>query len=203
MHPPRPQAARVDPPALHSRAMDNLAFIRETMEQAAAFTAVSGTGMVASGIIALAAAWLAGGQQDSRRWLTIWLSAAAAALVFSGWATVRKSARAGMPLFSGPGRKFLLGFSPPMVVGALLTLVLYSAGLPAVLPGLWLLLYGTAVVSAGAFSARVLPVMGLGFMALGAAALFAPTGWREALLALGFGGLHVLFGFLIARRYGG
>ena len=203
MHPPRPQAARVDPPALHSRAMDNLAFIRETMEQAAAFTAVSGTGMVASGVIALGAAWLAGVQRDGARWLGIWLGAAAVALVGSGWATVRKSARARMPLFSGAGRKFVLGFSPPMVVGALLTMVLYAAGLLSVLPGLWLLLYGTAIVSAGAFSARVVPVMGLGFMVLGATALFAPPGWREGLLALGFGGLHIVFGILIARRYGG
>jgi hypothetical protein len=183
--------------------MDNLAFIRETMEQAAAFTAVSGAGMVASGVIALGAAWLAGEQRDGSGWLATWLGAAAVALVCSGWATVRKSARARMPLFSGAGRKFVLGFSPPMVVGALLTMVLYSAGLLAVLPGLWLLLYGTAIVSAGAFSARVVPVMGLGFMVLGAAALFAPSGWREALLALGFGGLHVVFGILIARRYGG
>jgi hypothetical protein len=108
-----------------------------------------------------------------------------------------------MPLFSGAGRKFVLGFSPPMVVGALLTMVLYAAGLLSVLPGLWLLLYGTAIVSAGAFSARVVPVMGLGFMVLGATALFAPPGWREGLLALGFGGLHIVFGILIARRYGG
>src|SRR5690349_12522664 len=106
MYPPRPQAARVDPPALHSRAMDNLAFIRETMEQAAAFTAVSGMGMVFSGVIALGAAWMAGVQHDGARWIGIWLGAAAVALVCSGWATVRKSARARMPLFSGAGRKF-------------------------------------------------------------------------------------------------
>lgn len=203
MHPPRPQIVEADPPALHSRAMDNLAFIRETMEQAAAFTAVSGSGMVASGVIALGAAVLAGSPHESQRWLSVWLLAAAASLVVSGWATVRKAARAGMPLLSGPGRKFFLGFSPPMVVGGLLTVVLFRAGLETVLPGLWLLLYGTAIVAAGAFSARVVPVMGLGFMVLGAAALFAPLGWREALLALGFGGLHVVFGIVIARRYGG
>lgn len=183
--------------------MDNLAFIRETMEQAAAFTAVSGSGMVASGVIALGAAWIAGVPRDGGHWITVWLSAAGAALALSGWATVSKAARARMPLLSGPGRKFVLGFSPPMIVGALLTLVLFRAGLATVLPGLWMLLYGTAIVAAGAFSARIVPVMGLGFMLLGSAALFAPLGWRQALLALGFGGLHVVFGIVIARRYGG
>lgn len=199
----RRQPAPADPPALHSRAMDNLAFIRETMEQAGAFTAVSGAGMIASGGVALVAAWGAAEQRSVERWLAVWLAAAAVALLVSGWATVRKAARAGMPLLSGPGRKFLLGFSPPMIVGVLLTAVLFRSGLTAVLPGLWLLLYGTAVVSAGAFSARVVPVMGLGFMLLGAAALFVPSPWRGALLAAGFGGLHVAFGIVIARRYGG
>ena len=204
MHRPRRQPApNADTPALHSRAMDNLAFIRETMEQAGAFTAVSGAGTVASGVVALVAAWVASGQGSETRWLAVWLAAAVIALLVSTWATVRKAARAAMPLLSGPGWKFLLGFSPPMIVGALLTGVLFGAGLTSVLPGLWLLLYGTAVVSAGAFSVRAVPVMGLAFMIFGAAALFVPPAWREALLAAGFGGLHVAFGILIARRYGG
>src|SRR5215207_3896566 len=191
MHRPRPTSTPADPPALHSRAMDNLRFIRETMEQAAAFTAVSGWGTVAAGGVALVAAYVASVQPTVERWLGVWLTTAATALVVSGTATTRKAARAQMPLLSGPGRKFVLGFSPPMLVGALLTLVLFRAGLVEVLPGLWLLLYGTAVVAAGAFSARIVPVMGLTFMTLGAVALFVPPAWHEGLLAAGFGGLHV------------
>src|SRR5277367_6621286 len=62
--------------------------------------------------------------------------------------------RAKAALFSGPGRKFLLSFAPPLFVGALLTFALASAGLFTVLPALWLMLYGTAIVTGGAFSVR-------------------------------------------------
>jgi len=101
----------------------------------------------------------------------------------------------------------VLGLLPPLFAGALLTAVLLVSGmvalLPGVLPGVWLLLYGTGVVTGGAFSVRTVPVMGLGFMALGAVALLAPPSWGDALLAAGFGGLHLLFGAVIAWRHGG
>ena len=200
---PAPAPPRVESPELHARAMDNLRFIRETMEQAGSFTAVSGGGMVGGGIGALLAAVVAPRQAGPRGWIAVWLSALIVAVVGSAWATWRKATAARVPLDSGPGRKLVLSFAPPMIVGALLTIVLVRAGLNAVLPGSWLMLYGTAVVTGGAFSARVLPVMGACFMMLGALALFAPTTWADWLMGLGFGGLHIGFGIEIARRYGG
>lgn len=203
---PRPETVSrpvAEPPALHARAMDNLRFIRETMEQAAAFTAVSGWGMVGIGLVAFVAAAAAARQPTPARWLETWVGAGVVALCVSVWTTARKAARANVPVLSGPGRKLVISFSPPMIVGALLTIVLFRAGLTWPLPGLWLLLYGTAVVTGGSYSARVVPVMGAFFMALGAVALFAPAAWSAAMLAAGFGGLHVAFGILIARRYGG
>lgn len=192
-----------DPPALHERAMDDLRFIRETMERAASFTAVSGWGMVVVGLVACVAAQLAWRQPTTTRWVTVWLGAAVLASLVSLAATVHKARRAGIPILSGPGRKLLLAFAPPMVVGALLTVVLIRLDMPALLRGVWLLLYGTAVVAAGTFSVGIVPVMGLCFMALGAVALFAPADWGAWLLVLGFGGLHLVFGTLIARRHGG
>ncbi len=191
------------PRPLHDRALDNLQYIRSTMERAGSFTAVPGWGMVAVGITALAATWVAGRQARDAAWLTVWLGDAVLAMAIGAAALVRKAHVAHDSLLSGPGRRFALGFLPPLVVGGLLTLALHRAGLFHAMPGMWLLLYGTAVVTAGAFSVRVVPLLGLCFMVVGAAALFAPPAWWPAFMAAGFGGLHIVFGSIIARRYGG
>jgi hypothetical protein len=125
------------------------------------------------------------------------------AIALGALAMKRKADHAQVPLMSAPARKFVLSFAPPLLVGALLTLVLYRAGFTGAIPGTWLLLYGTGVVTGGAFSVRVVPVMGLCFMLIGAVALFCPLAWGTAFLAAGFGGLHLVFGTIIARRYGG
>lgn len=192
-----------EPPALHARAMDNLAFIRDTMEKAGSFTAVSGWGMVAVGIIATIAATIASAQHSVLRSIYVWMAAAVLAPAVSAFAIVRKARRAHMPLLTGPGRKFILSFSPPLLVGALLTVVLYRAGVVAAIPGMWLLLYGTAVVAGGAFSVRLIPVMGICFMLAGTLALFTPQSWNDWIMAAAFGGLHIAFGVPIARRHGG
>lgn len=192
-----------EPPALHDRAMDNLQFIRDAMERAGAFTAVPGWGGVAIGVSALVATYLAHRQVTFEQWMTIWFVEAGVALVLSGWAVRRKARRAGIPLLSGPGRRFALNFAPPMLVGGILTIVLYQAGHFAAIPGVWLLLYGTGIVVGGAFSVPVVPAQGLLLMVTGTVALFTPPGWRDYFMAFGFGMLHITFGYVIARRYGG
>jgi len=196
-----------EPPALHSRAMDNLQYIRETMERATAFTAISGWGLVAIGFTALAAAlatgFLAGQQKSFKNWLMIWFAEAVVALLIAGWSMDRKARATKTPLLSGPGRKVAFSLSPPLFAGAILSLVLYRSGSTNAIPGLWLLLYGTGVITGGMFSVSVVPIMGLAFMALGAATLFAPAVFADWFMAAGFGGLHIIFGVIIARRYGG
>jgi hypothetical protein len=192
-----------EPPALHERAMDNLQYIRETMERATAFTGISGWGQVAIGVTALAASFIASQQKTFKTWLAVWLAEAVVALLIAGWSMDRKARAAKMPLLSGPGRKVAFSLSPPIFAGGLVTVVLYRSGLTNAIPGLWLLLYGTGVVTGGMFSVSVVPIMGLCFMALGAAALLSPPGYANLFMATGFGGLHIVFGVVIARRYGG
>jgi hypothetical protein len=196
-------APRPGPIPIDARAADHLRYIRETMESAAEFTAVPGWGGVAMGITALAAALVASLQITPRAWFGVWLVEAVIAVAIAAPAAAAKAHRANSKLFSGPGRKFLLSFAPPIMAGALLTFAFYSLGSIAALPGVWLLLYGAAVVTGGAFSVRVVPVMGLCLMALGGCALFAPAAWGDFFMAAGFGLVQIAFGVWIARHYGG
>jgi len=197
------RSPRREPIPIDARAADHLRYIRETMAGAAEFTAVPGWGGVAMGITALAAAFLAERQSAPRTWLAVWLIEAFVAVTIAASAAATKAHRANSELFSGPGRKFLFSFAPPIIVGGLLTVALFLSGAFSLLPGIWLLLYGTAIVTGGAFSVRVVPVMGLCLMTLGATALFVPSSWGNALMALGFGVLQIGFGAWIARHHGG
>lgn len=201
--PQRIRPHSVPTPALHLRALDHLRFIRETMEGAAFFTAVSGLGEIAVGVTAVGAAWIASRQRTPEAWIAVWLLDALIGALLSIGAIVWKARRRDISLVSGPVRRFALGLLPPFLAGGVLTAVFFSQGSYAVLPGLWLLLYGTGVVTGGAYSVRIVPVMGLAFMLLGALALVAPPTWGDAFLAAGFGGLHILFGAVIAWRHGG
>jgi hypothetical protein len=183
-------------------AADDLRFIRETMARSSSFTAVPGWGQIAMGATALATAWIASRQTSSLAWFHTWIGEALVAAAIALVAVQMKAQRTAVPLTSGPGRKFAFSFLPPVAVGALLTPMLFRAGLAHSLPGTWLLLYGAGVVTGGAFSVPIVPVMGASFMLTGVVALLAPA-WGNVCMAAGFGGLHILFGILIARRHGG
>jgi len=198
--PPRPPRSVLDP-------ADDLRFIRDTMERSASFTAIPGWGQVILGLTALAAAALAGQlsphQSNPAAWLKVWLAEAFLAATIAFISTRRKANRRGLPLFTGPGRRVALGLFPPLIAGALLTFLLYRAGLESALAPAWLLLYGAGIITGGAYSVSIVPVMGLCFMFTGTLAVIAPAAWSNWFLAAGFGGLHVVFGSLIARRHGG
>ena len=191
------------PQALHAHAMDELRFIRATMERAGAFTAVPGWGGVVMGVTALVAGAVAGPPRSDRRWLAVWLGEAVVAVTIALTTMARKARTSRLPLTATPTRRFALAYLPPLAAGAILTVTFARSGLVLRLPGCWLLLYGVSLTTGGAFSVRVVPIMGVLFMALGAAAFAAPIDWGHYFMAAGFGGLHIVFGLVIARRYGG
>lgn len=201
--PRTPASPGSEPPALHDRAIDNLTFIRQAMERAGSFTAVSGTGIVAIGVLAFATAGVAATQTSGATWVAVWVAAAAIAVVIELTLTARKSKAMGQAMLSGQGRKFALAFTPPLLAGAILTMGLSPAAPRDLLVGTWLLLYGAGVTAGGALSVPVVPVMGASFMAAGVLALVLPAAAANWMMVAGFGVLHIVFGVFIARRYGG
>lgn len=197
---------------LSLRAIDNLAYIRQTIERSAPFTAVPGWGLVGMGVIggigSIAAAYA------GTWWLWVWMAAASLATAVGGAALAAKCVREYGSVFAPPARRFALNLIPPIAAGAVLTFVFHREGLDFLLPGVWLLLYGVGVLAAGAHSVRVVPIMGVAFIAAGAAVLTfgrgsdgvliaGPVSLADLYLTIGFGLLHVLFGLVVARRYGG
>jgi hypothetical protein len=190
------------PSPIHQRAEDHLRFIRQTMERASSFTAVPGWGGVGMGLVALIAGALAS-VQSHEAWLQTWIAAAILASAIGYLAMRHKAGTSAVSLRSGPARLFAMSFAPALVCGALITAAMFTLGQTTLLPGVWLACYGAGIIAGGAFSVRAVPLMGLGFLFLGAVALLGPPSWGNALLTAGFGFLHVGFGFYIARRHGG
>jgi hypothetical protein len=191
------------PASLGGRAADDLRFIRQAMERSSTFTAVPGLGGAAMGVIGLVAAAAAALQPSAERWLAVWISAAAVAFTIGIVSMWRKAVRGGLPLTGAVTRRFALSLSAPLMSGAALTWGLAQAGSWSLMPPVWLLLYGTGVVTGGVMSVPIVPVVGLCFMALGALALVTPAEWGNVWLGLGFGALQVGFGLYIARKHGG
>ena len=196
-------SAMTEPSAIHEHALSNLRYIREAMERATAFTSIPGWGGVWVGATAVAAAVLAHGASDGRAWLVTWLAEAVVAGLIAAVTMVRKARRADVSFHDAAARRFFVSYFAPIIAGAALTVVLARAGHYDALPSAWLLLYGASFVSSGAYSIPVVPVMGACFMFLGLIACFVPFAAGNVLLGVAFGGLHVVFGFVIARRYGG
>jgi hypothetical protein len=200
--PPVPALNPEPPIALSEHATESLHFIRTTMARSASFTSVPGRGGVAMGVVGLLAAWFSW-DVAVRSWLMTWVAAAVVAVSIGLASMWRKAHSNGLPLWSAAGRRFAQAFVPTLAAGTALTANAIVEGREERLPGMWLLLYGAAVIAAASASVRVLTVFGGLTMALGGAALVLPAEWGTAFLAIGFGALHMLFGAIVARNHGG
>jgi hypothetical protein len=196
----------IDSPAainIGDRAVDNLRFIRETMERSTHFTAVPGYGGMLMGVTAIVAAYIAHTQPYMRGWLITWLVEAFLAFSIGMLAMWQKSKLDGSPLVSAPSKKFAMGFLPPLAAGVAITLGLWRYEHYEMMAPVWMLCYGAAVVCGGAFSVSIVPIMGWCFIAFGALAFALPASLGNYLLAASFGVMHIIFGVIIGRRYGG
>ena len=191
------------PVNIGERAIDNLQFIRETMERSTHFTAVPGYGGIFMGATAIAAAVIANFQPAVRDWLIVWLVEAFLAFAIGLFAMWQKSKITKTSLLSAPAKKFAMSFLPPFLCGVLITFGLWRLGHFEMMIPVWILCYGAAVTCGGAFSAKAVPIMGWCFIALGAVAFILPATFGNWMMALSFGALHIVFGIIIARRFGG
>jgi hypothetical protein len=186
--------------AIDSHALGTLNYIRASIEAAGAFAVpgIAGIAMGGVGVLATVVASLPG---LGAYWLEIWLLAAMAAAAIGAVLVARQSAR--VILYRGPARKFVLSLCPALLAGAALTVVFWQEGLTSLIPGMWLLLYGCAVLSASlmtnAAMVRLIALMGALFVVYGIIAFQLPIRWHNYTLGLGFGALHLLFGILIGR----
>ncbi len=194
---------RAEVTSFAQHAEEHLQFIRRTMERSSTFTAVPGLGGAGMGVVGVAAAVIAANQPSPGRWLVVWLVGAAVALGIGITAMWRKAARSGAPLAGAVGSRFAMSLAAPLVAGAALTSGVWMHGDPALIPAVWLLLYGTGVLAGGVFSVAAVRLLGAAFMALGIAALVTPPAWGDVWLGAGFGGLQLAFGLYIAKRHGG
>ncbi|HZH35500.1 MAG TPA: hypothetical protein VEX64_11705 [Pyrinomonadaceae bacterium] len=192
-----------EPPRLGDRAIDNLRFIRETMERSTSFTAVPGYGGALMGATAIGAAIIAANQTTTKFWLITWLAEATLAFAIGFLAMWQKARLMQNSLISAPARKFAFGFAPALFAGVVLTILLYRTGQTEILPVVWLLMYGAAVTTGGMFSVKPVPLMGVCFLILGALAAMLPINYGDWFMAAGFGVLQIIFGFVIARKHGG
>jgi hypothetical protein len=188
-------------PQAHQQAKETLDYIRQTMESASTFTAVSGWGLVGVGALGLIASWVTWAAKASAL-LEVWVPTALVALAVSGTGNAIKARRLNVPLWSGSFRKMAWGLVPALTAGAFLTLALTKQGATHLLPGAWLAVYGAGVTASGTFSVRSVRWMGLAMLTLGGSALLWPQ-LGLGLLALGFGGFHTAFGLYIVIRHGG
>ncbi len=196
--PPKQQTASLD-----SNAVAMLRYIRDTMEQAQGFTSVSGRGCIVMGSVALAASAMAGLPQLSSSWLMIWVISALIAVALNLPLMAAKAKAQGSSLQRQVAQRFFITLTPPILVGAVLTLALASQSPRETIVGIWLLSYGAALATSGTFSIVPVTLAGIAFMCLGTITLFLPVGSALFMLALGFGLIHIVLGLVIARRFGG
>ncbi len=184
-YPQKQTVQSAQPVRIDTQVAATLRYIRGTME-AASSLAVPGSAGSAMGIVGLLAAALSSTAALRAHWLAIWLLAAAVAAGLGIALMARPSSLRGLTLSGTP-------------LGLVMTAVHWTAGNLHAIPGTWLLLYGCALVAASVPTTGAIAVMGGLFIALGLLALLLPDGLQTLMLGTGFGGLHLLFGFLIGR----
>ena len=203
MSPPPNSPRRREPTPIDSGAVENLRYIRSTIDAVHTFTTVPGKGCIAMGLTALVAVGVESIPQLAQHWLAVWVGAAIVACGSALWFMEQKARAQGLSLRRAVARRFFMTMAPAFLAGAILTAALAGQVDRELITGMWLLLYGAGLAACGLFAIPAVFTAGIAFMALGTATLWLPPGSAAIVLALGFGGIHVALGVTIMRHHGG
>jgi len=192
-----------EPTPIGAGAVENLRYIRDTIAAAGTFTTVPGKGCIGMGITALIASGLESIPRLAPSWLPIWVGAAIMACAVALFFMEEKAKAQGLSLRRAVARRFFMTLVPAFVAGGVLTAALVHEVGRNSITGLWLLLYGAGLAACGVFAIPAVLAAGLAFMALGTVALGLPASWAPGILALGFGGVHIVLGVIVLKDHGG
>lgn len=183
---------------LDSHAAATLRYIRASMESAVSLSVPGSTG-IASGIVGMLAAIVSSVPALRPHWLIIWLLAAVVAAGVGGALLLRQPSLSSLTIGGAPIRRFAIGLLPSLFAGAVMTWILWANAGLRIIPGTWLLLYGCGLIAASAATARTIGLLGGSFVVTGLLALVLPENLQILMLGAGFGGLHIVFGYLMGR----
>src|SRR5690606_8571925 len=192
--------------------------IRSLMERSSKVLSISGLSGVLIGIYALvgaAAAYYMVYGFDSqfayrdhyvtepaiiRNLFWIALTVLLASLTTGLWMARRKANKAGQVVWNASSKAMLLAMAIPLITGGLLALILLSKGLFGLIASTLLIFYGLALTSASVYTFKEVRWLGLLEIVLGLLALLLP-GYGLWFWVLGFGVLHIIYGFIVHKKY--
>jgi hypothetical protein len=176
--------------------------IKTMMERSTRFSSISGKAGIVVGILAVIV--FAG-----IKWFNV-TSVASLFVVMVGtlilalsiglYLSIAKAKKEGAAIFDTTAKRFLVQFFIPLIVGGILCLIFAYHGDYTYIPSIMLIFYGFALLHASKFSLDTIKNLGYLELIIGLLAA-AFTTYGMWFWVIGFGLLHVIYGFIIYTKY--
>jgi hypothetical protein len=190
-------------------AQENLRIIRGLMERSTKHSTFSGYSGILAGLASIVGCMAtsslvsrgSGTPEFRQSFLAIWSSVILFALTCDYLLTKRRAEGVGKRILSRLGKQMVLGATPGLGTGGLLTFVLLQHNLINTVYAVWMLCYGIAVSAVGQFSQREVSYLGAAFLCAGALTICTPS-LGLTMMAIAFGGFHMAYGIAMSRKDG-
>ena len=119
----------------------------------------------------------------------------------TGWLMARKKARKNkQSIWNITSKSLLFAVSIPLVTGGIVALLLLSQGYYNLIAGMLLIFYGLALAAGSIYTFTEVKWLGILEISLGLMAVSLPD-HGLILWGLGFGVLHIIYGFIVYKKY--